>query len=91
MGTEKHQFRIRGVLKTTFSTETGKHTISERFWCGFGYLLGLFGVTLVAKWDSGDVFLEVEILMAKKVKTELPGLGSNLQHLAGIWVPGPKE
>ena len=82
---------MRGVLKTTFSTETEENTSSERFWCGFGYLLGSFGFTLVAKWGSRDVFLEVEILIAKKVKRNLAAIGSNWQDLAEIRAPGTKE
>ena len=45
---------------------------------------GHFGVTLVAKWDLRAVFLEIQILMTKKVARELAGVGRTWQDLAGF-------
>ena len=75
---------MREVLKTTFSTETGKNTISERFWCGFGYLLGSFGVTLVAKWGSRGASLRGRNFDGKKGCEEVGRTWRQLAAIVGI-------
>ena len=72
---------MRGVLKTTFSTETEKNTISERLWCGFGYLLGPFEVILVAEWGSRGASFRGRNFGGKRGQE---GVGSTWQDLAGI-------
>ena len=76
------------VLEITFSTETEKNTISNRFWCGFGYLLGPFGVILVAKWGSRGASLRGRNFDGKKGREEvggnwqqLPAIGSTFENL----------
>ena len=64
---------MREVLKITFSTEPEQNTISEGFWGGFGYLLGPFGFTLVAKWGSRGASLRGRNYDGKKGREEVGG------------------
>ena len=56
-------------------------------------ILEWLGVALGSLWSPNwtpePLLLEVEILIAKKVKTRSAGLGRTWQDLAEIWVPGP--
>ncbi len=79
----------RGVQNHIFDRDQKKHdfgAILVWFWVPFRILLA-------SSWSPigipEAVLLEVEILMAKRVKKKLAAIGSTWQDLAEIWVPGP--